>query len=229
MSSARSPVRWLVMVAASAAAWSVGAQTSAPGAPATTPPARTAVASEPPSLGRFFFTPTQRVALDEARRRPAVAARAERPPLPPPPEYVTLNGVVRHSDGTTVVWLNNKPVRGGQSDEGLQVAPTSGAPTAGNVTVRVPQTGRIVNLKVGQQVEVTSGQVQEAYRVPPRAESVPETPSSAPPSQELPTPRRANRDRDRDLVRDLLRELDAPYRVEPPAARPPAQTAEPGR
>src|SRR5690606_26085592 len=90
------------------------------------------------------------------------AAKPEAPAAPPTPHYVTLNGVVRRSDGTTTVWLNNKPVTGPRSEEGLVVTP-SGRGGAGNVTVQVPQTGRRIDLKVGQQVEIRSGQVQEAY------------------------------------------------------------------
>ncbi len=219
MSSARSVMRWLVMTGALVTAASVDAQQAAPRAPVSAPKAAPTPAAEQPTLGRFFYTPVQRAALDEARRRPTVAAQMEKPKLPPPPEYVTLNGVVRHSDGTTVVWLNNKPVRSGQTDEGLQVAPVKGAPAAGNVTVRVPQTGRIVDLKVGQQVEITSGQVQEAYRLPRRAQSVPDTPSTTA-LTEPPAPRRASRDR------DSARDLDVPYPFEPPANRPSSQGGE---
>jgi len=217
VSPARSFLRWPLMTAAMAAVLTVDAQAAA-GVPAPPPQATASAPAERPDLGRFFFTPSQRAALDEARRRP-VAAQAEKPALPPPPEYVTVNGVVRHSDGTTVVWLNNKPVRGGQSEEGLQVAPASGAASGGNVTVRVPQTGRVVNLKVGQQVEVTSGQVQEAYHLTPRAQSAPETAGNPPLPQELPVSRRPSRDRD----------LDEPRYADAPSDRPVAQTAEPRR
>lgn len=204
---------------------------AASGASAAQPAPLTAPAAQPPmpaaarpgdgaQLGRFFFTPAQRAALDEARRRPpaAVAATTQGPPLPPAPEYVTLNGVVRRSDGTTTVWLNNKPVRGSQSEDGLQIAPSTRSAAPGNVTVRVPQTGRVVNLKVGQQVDVTSGQVEEGYR----SSRPPQVAAEAPPSQSEPRgPRRA--DRDRELLRDLLREMEAP----PSSRADPALSASP--
>ena len=200
-----------------------------PPAPAATPlqamTAPGAAATDSPGLGRFFFTPAQRAALDEARRRPsaAVAATAEKPPLPPAPEYVTLNGVVRRSDGTTTVWLNNKPVRGRESEEGLQIAPATRSALPGNVTVRVPQTGRVVNLKVGQQVDVTSGQVEEAYRSTRRPQVAAEAPPS--PSEQIEPRSQRRGGRDRELLRDLLREIDAPPSSPsgvPPGASPAA-------
>ncbi|MBI2801205.1 MAG: hypothetical protein HYX63_13160 [Gammaproteobacteria bacterium] len=72
-------------------------------------------------LGRLFFTPSERAALDAAR-----AAAAEIPPSTPaitpaematvpepgttvpipPPAPVTLNGFVKRSRGPSTVWLN---------------------------------------------------------------------------------------------------------------------------
>jgi len=173
-------------------------------APATTAPN---VAGAGAELGRFFFTPAQRTALDEARRRPHVAAKVEKT-LPPAPEVVTLNGVVQRSDGTTTVWLNNKPVRSGETDEGLQVAPSARSGMSGNVTVRVPQTGRVVDLKVGQQVDVTSGRVEEGYRSPRRTEI---TAESSQPKNESYEPRTLRRPtRERELLRDLIRDMETP-------------------
>ena len=181
------------------------------------------LAEEAPALGRLFFTPDERARLDALRRRPAaapqapVAAAAPAPqpqPLPPAPEYVTLNGVVRRSDGSTTVWLNNKPVRGQQTEQGIVVSPSERPGAPGNVTVRVPQTGRSVDLKVGQQLEVNSGKVQEAYRTPraaaPADVAATDTPAAAT------APRRAGKER--DLLRDLLREMEGPENAKPAPA-----------
>jgi hypothetical protein len=163
----------------------------------------------------LFFTAAERASLDEMRKRPVVAPPPEAVPPPPLPEYVTLNGVVRRSDGTATVWLNEKPVQGQRSAEGLVIAPVrAGAPA--NVTVRLPETGRSVELKVGQQLEVTSGQVQERYRAP--APSAPSRPAAAPAAESRGAertgpPRRASRDR--ELLRELLRDIDAPASAEP--------------
>lgn len=178
-----------------------------PAAPAASAP----VAADGTTLGRLFYTPAQRATLDELRRRPQRVAQDEKTPLPPTPEYVTLNGIVRRSDGTTTVWLNDKQVRGRESEEGLQIAPSRRAGAPSSVTVRVPQTGRTVDLKVGQQLEVNSGEVKEAYRAPQRESAAPiaQAPSPAP-QQETPSPRDRRAARDRDALRDLLREIEGP-------------------
>ena len=221
-----------VLLAAFVTALPASAQSTAPAAPppagATAPAAQAPAAPEVRVLGRLFFTPAERARLDELRRRPppappevASAAKPEPPAAPPSPQYVTLNGVVRRSDGTTTVWLNNKPVTGPRSEDGLVVTP-SGRSGSGNVTVRVPETGRSVDLKVGQQVEMRSGQVQEAYESPPAvaaaaAAAEPRAPEPAPAPA---TPRRPNRER--DLLRDLLREIEGPEAGRPAQKAPSA-------
>jgi hypothetical protein len=227
--SARSVSIVFAMVAVEA--W---AQTQAPAAPAA--PRAVAQSVSPattpaPVLGRLFFTPAERSRIDELRRKPPPppqVAAVDPPRKPPPlPEYVTLNGVVQRSDGQTVVWLNNKPVRAGRSDEGIVVTPPARAGAPGGVKVTVPQTGRSVDLKVGQQLEVNSGQVQEAYRVPRTPVAVapaPETRSEQPaPRSE--TPRRASRER--ELLRDLLREIEGPAAAKPDTAAPAAAKLDP--
>lgn len=179
-------------------------------------PAGQSTAPSPPTsnatadMGRLFFTPAQRVSMDEARRRPQVAdTQAQKPSLPPPPGYVTLNGIVRRSDGATTIWLNNKQVRGRESDEGVRVSPSRSGTAPGSVTVQVPQTGRVVDIKVGQQLEINSGEVKEAYRAPPSPGTAGEViPPSRQESPDARNPRRASRER--DLLRDLLREIESP-------------------
>jgi hypothetical protein len=229
-------IRHAVLLAASVCAMPAAAQNTAPApvpaAGAVVPGAAQAPASaEAPELGRLFFTPAERAHLDELRRRPpsppqvAVTSQAEQSPAAPTPQYITVNGVVRRSDGTTTVWVNNKPVTGRRAEDGVVVTP-SGARGSGNVTVRVPATGRSVDLKVGQQLEVHSGQVQEAYESPravAAAETAAETrtpePAPAPPSLRRPN-------RERDLLRDLLREIEGPA-GQPGAAAKSAPNAPP--
>lgn len=128
-----------------------------------------AVAADP-SLGRLFFTPTQRASLDIARsQRTRVTVATERIEelAQPVPQTITYGGMVRRSDGRTTVWLNDRAV----DDQ-----KPSGGPTIvrrvrpdGAVTLEVPQSNRRVELKVGQSVEVLSGSVQEGYRREPRS------------------------------------------------------------
>jgi hypothetical protein len=53
-----------------------------------------------PTLGRLFFTPAERTALDRA---PADAHASTEP------TSRTLNGIVRRSDGQGTVWIDGKP------------------------------------------------------------------------------------------------------------------------
>ncbi len=170
-------------------------------------------------MRRMFFTPAERAALDESRRRPAIVAAAEPKPLPPAPEFVTLDGVVRRSDGTTTVWLNNRLLEGKRTAEGLEVTNSRRTPGTGNVTVRVPQAGRSVDMRVGQQLDVTSGKVQERYQLaPPAPAPASETADTTETSAAKPGVRRPAKER--EMLRELLREIDAPAanRPEPPAA-----------
>ena len=75
-------------------------------------------------LGRLFLTPEQRAALDNARRNKirseAVAAAVVKTPKPPSARTVLINGVVKRSDGETIVWVNGKPVEGETPDGRLK-------------------------------------------------------------------------------------------------------------
>lgn len=118
------------------------------------------------SLGRLFFTPSQRASLDVARSqrtRVTVATEATQVEIAQPvPQTITYGGMVRRSDGRTTVWLNDRAVddrkAAGGSTMIRQVRPD------GAVTLEVPQSSRRVDLKVGQSVEVMSGSVGEPYR-----------------------------------------------------------------
>lgn len=124
--------------------------------------------SQADSLGRFFFTPGERAQLDQARQnkqRMPQATTAEPVAAPAPPEVITYSGIVRRSDGKSILWLNNRPQ---EEREALLALPVSGRLGAdGAVTLQVPQTGSTVQLKVGQRAELQSGRVAESRRTPP--------------------------------------------------------------
>ena len=173
------------------------------------------------SLGRLFFSPEERATIDELRRRPAAVAVPEPKALPPAPEYVTLNGIVRRSDGSSSVWLNDRMLEGRRTADGLEVTESRRAPGPGNATVKVPQAGRSVDLRVGQQLDVTSGKVQERYQMAPRtapgASSRESAGSESASLTSKPAPlRRSTKERElRDLIRDI--EGPPPERPEPAA------------
>jgi hypothetical protein len=126
------------------------------------------LAQEAP-LGRLFLTPEQRAALDNARRNKiradAVAGATVKKPKPPAARSVLINGVVKRSDGETIVWVNGKPVEG-ETPDGMQfqVVPQG----QGAVMVREPEKGRRVEIKVGQQVDMVTGRVKEPFERPPQ-------------------------------------------------------------
>ena len=123
-----------------------------------------AIAAEP--IGRLFYTPDQRATLDTARSKRArnvAIEKEEPPPAPPSPEVITYGGMVRRSDGKTTVWLNNHAVGEKETASRLvgKVRPD------GSVTLQSQQTGKSVELRVGQRAELLSGRVEEGYRHAP--------------------------------------------------------------
>ena len=119
------------------------------------------------TLGRLFTTPAERAALDDARRQKLLPAAPapEPPPAVPPPQFVTINGVVKRSDGQSTIWVNDKPVRGAQTTDGVTVLGPGPAGDRGSVALKLPESGRDVRIKVGQRLDAVSGQVQERYLV----------------------------------------------------------------
>jgi len=184
--------------------------------------AASAHAAEP--MGRLFFSPAERAALDEARRKPEPVVVIPPAPPPPPPEIVTINGVVRRSDGTTTVWINDRPVTDSRAATGVVLTPPK-RNDAARVGLRVPQVGRSVEIAVGQQLDVTSGRVTERYAIRERAPETgagPESGAVERPPETRPATRRTSRER--ELLRDILRELD-PAPPAPPASPAPADGA----
>lgn len=115
-------------------------------------------------LGRLFFTPAQRASLDIARSqraRAAVATEKAEQDATPVPQTITYNGVLRRSDGKTTVWINNQPVHDRESAGAAAIV--GRVRPDGSVMLQVPQSGRSVNLKPGQSVELLSGNVEEGY------------------------------------------------------------------
>lgn len=121
------------------------------------------------TMGRLFFTPEQRGRMDVAREQErSVNFDLEEEESAPPPANLTLNGVITRSDGKTTVWINNR-IQAGEKT-GLDIA-VPREKTAGQISVTTPDAKRPVQLKVGQSIDMSSGQVEEVYR---RSPPVPE-------------------------------------------------------
>ena len=80
-------------------------------------------------LGKLFFSPAQRAALDAGKQinQPGSADKQARKPDTPP--SVTLNGVVVRSDGERTVWINGKPYQQ-RNPDGIRVKTNPSIPSA---------------------------------------------------------------------------------------------------
>ncbi len=113
-----------------------------------------ATAGAQQTLGRLFFTPEQREMLD-ARRKAGVQDRSA--PLTISPT-TRLDGVVVRSHGKSTVWLDGNALPDGVRPEGVRVRRTND-PT--KVRIGVGEDGRYSSVKVGQQVDRTSGEIKD--------------------------------------------------------------------
>lgn len=179
-------------------------------------------------LGRMFFTPAQRATLDNARKQnlriEIGTANAE--PAAPVPQNLSVNGVVRRSDGKSTIWLNNRAVTEPQAG-GVNVVTGK---NDNRVKLTDPESGRSVDLKVGQTVEIVSGTIQENYsRRPlasPEARPAPGTVSGSIPESAAevkagePAPSRTRKSVQRQRVIDDL--IDAAAAGDQRANRPPS-------
>ncbi len=114
-------------------------------------------------LDRMFYTPAQRATLDNARKqniRAEISSDNEQQTAAAPvPQNVSVNGVIRRSDGKNTIWLNNRVI----SEQQKSGVNASVGKNDNRVRLSMPESGRGVDLKVGQTVEIVSGTVEESY------------------------------------------------------------------
>lgn len=104
-------------------------------------------------LGRLFFTPEERAALD-ARRRARVPDKPAAAVVASP--TTKLDGYVTRSLGPSTVWVNGEPLPEGSSD-----APRVGRSQEGRVSVPVGDGGRRAGLKPGEVIDRGTGEVRD--------------------------------------------------------------------
>ena len=106
-------------------------------------------------LGRLFFTPQQRSALDERRR----ARVPDKPTAAVVAAPVTrVDGYVKRSGGPSTVWINGDPL-----SESAPEAPridTSRTPS-GSVSITVGESGARMRLKPGEALDRGTGEVRD--------------------------------------------------------------------
>jgi hypothetical protein len=105
-------------------------------------------------LGRLFFTPEQRAALD-ARRK---ARLPDKPAALAPSPTTRIDGSVQRSSGRSTVWIDGAAVPDGTQPEGLRIR-RSGDPS--RVTVIVGEDRRRVDMRVGETLDRGSGEVTD--------------------------------------------------------------------
>jgi len=107
-------------------------------------------------LGRLFFTPEQRQALDERRK-----ARIPDKPAAVIVESVTtrINGQVLRSDGNSTVFVNGEAIPEGAESGGLGVVPGRADPS--RVSISDGEDGGRMRLRVGETLDRGSGEVRD--------------------------------------------------------------------
>lgn len=149
-------------------------------------------------VGRLFFTPAQRASLDVARTQRARNTLANERTVDetaPVAQTITYGGMVRRADGKSTVWINGRPVN--DNDPAGGVSLVGRVRPDGGVSLQVPQSGRSIDLKPGQSVELLSGAVEEAYSrksIQPEPKPVAEAKPAAKPA----SPDRAAEERRRE-------------------------------
>ena len=106
-------------------------------------------ASASQEVGRLFFTPEQRAALD-ARRRARVPDKAAAVVVASP--TTKLDGYVKRSGGPSTVWVNGEPLPEGAGD-----APRIGP----RVSISVGEGGRRATLRPGEAIDRDTGEVRD--------------------------------------------------------------------
>ena len=107
-------------------------------------------------LGRLFFTPDQRSALDARRKarvpdKPAATPQVESP-------VTRVNGVVQRAGGRSTVWVNGEAIQeGGQADAQGTPRPAG----EGRVSVPMGEGGRGIQMRVGESLNRGSGEVSD--------------------------------------------------------------------
>ena len=104
-------------------------------------------------LGRLFFTPERRQALDRQRQF-NIEERQEVPENP----TLTINGVVTRSSGKRTVWVNGVAQNDNETPNGVAVVPNRKAP--GEVVV---QSGDSVlgDAKIGETINRNTGETAD--------------------------------------------------------------------
>ncbi len=126
------------------------------------------------SLGRLFFTPEERIKLDQVRKNGGNGATSKVIFIPAAPiapgiveathEQIILDGFVKRSSGKTTAWINRLPQNENESPQGISI--TGQNTQSGTISMRL-SSGKEINLKAGQTFDVVKGRIREGYEENP--------------------------------------------------------------
>lgn len=116
-----------------------------------------ATGAQAQELGRLFFTPEQRAALD-ARRKARVPDRPAAAPVTESP-VTRVNGAVQRSGGKSTVWVNGEMIPEDTQVDGARVAPRGANP--GRVSIPAGEGPQRHDLRVGESLDRGSGEVRD--------------------------------------------------------------------
>ena len=108
-------------------------------------------------LGRLFFTPEQRAALD-ARRKARVPDKPAATPVTESP-VTRINGAVQRGSGKSTVWVNGEMIPESAQTDGARVTPRS--PKPGSVSIPEGENAPRRELRVGESLDRGSGEVRD--------------------------------------------------------------------
>jgi len=108
-------------------------------------------------LGRLFFTPEQRAALD-ARRKARVPDKPSAAPVTELP-ITRVDGAVLRSGGKSTVWVDGEMIPEGAQPGGARVAPRG--PKSGRVSIPADEGAQRHELRVGESLDRSSGEVRD--------------------------------------------------------------------
>jgi hypothetical protein len=116
-----------------------------------------AAGAQAQELGRLFFTPEQRSALD-ARRKARVPDKPAATPVTESP-VTRVDGAVKRTGGRSTVWVNGEAIPESAQGDTARVAP--GASPPARVSVPVGESSQRYDLRVGETLDRGSGEVRD--------------------------------------------------------------------
>lgn len=126
------------------------------------------------TIARLFYTPQERARLDQIRHSGIETTR----PLPAGTDStaktVTLNGIIKKRNGGLRAWINGKTLDSGKV--GVPVRVGRQLTERQQLPLRLPG-GLTARPKVGQIVDLTTGQLHEGYQPPVEPVVVSEKPT----------------------------------------------------